>query len=178
MAIDTKNLVIGAGEMTLKGKDDVAEVNVGATTGAEFSFNQTTNDVFCDQSVYPIFSYITKGECTGKITMLEATMRNMIIALGGDPEDIVSDTTKETYTFKADLQELINFKMVYKTPRIQDKTKFITVTMNKVQSTKGLTLTFNKEKENTFSFEFKALVDSSTTPPSLGSIAIDKLTAE
>lgn len=178
MGINVENLMLGAGVMTLKGPHDATAIDVGATTGAEFKFSQTLNDVMCDQSVYPIFSYVSKGECTGKINLLEGTMRNLVAALGGDPNDIQTDITKYTYTFKAELQQVTNFLMVYKAPRIQDKTKFITITMNKVLSSGGMTLTFQKDKENTVTFEFRALVDDSVTPPVLGSIAIDKLGTE
>ena len=172
--INTENILIGGGNMTLKFGEDTTPVDIGACSDMEVDIANKILQVECDQSIYPIAQYIIKGDVKGSVNMVEGSMRNLVIAMGGDPGDIVDDVDKVTYTIPGSAQEVPSAIMVYKVARVQDKTKFITLTLNKVQSSSGLKLTFKKDKENSFKFEFVAMADASLNN-SPGKLEIDKI---
>lgn len=180
MAKDAKNVHIGAGTLTLEFEGDAAPVDVGYTRGFNLEASTKILDIFADQALDPIDQVIVGRDTKGTVELLEMTMRNMVTALGGDPNDVELDELlhTETYTIKSNLVAPPSAKLIYKVARPKDETKFITVTLNKIQSSGGLKLVFVKDKENAFTFSFKALATTINDEQVLGVIVKDQYDSE
>jgi hypothetical protein len=178
--IEKKNIEMGGGDMYLQTVGTAGDgTAVGASRNASIDISSKILSIECDQATYPIEQMIIKNECKGEIELLESSVRNMVLALGGDPDDIVEDTQnhKWTYTIGGTLMAPPEFKLTYKIPRIRDDSKFIIFTFYRIQSSGGLKLTFQREKENTFKFSFTALADPANDN-NVGTIVKEMITGE
>lgn len=176
--INTDNIAIGEGDLTLKGSNDVEAIAVGACANHSIDFSTKQLKVECGQSLFPILQFIIGIECKGDIDLLEASMRNLVIAFGGDPNDIQTVGNSYVYTIEGVLSEPPSFELEYKVPRVQDKTKYIAVKLFKVQSAGGLKFVFKKDKENSYKFSYTGLADTTQEGNPVGTITIDLLGSE
>ena len=178
--IETKNVEIGGGDVYIQTHGTAGDgTAMGASRNASVDLSTKLLTIECDQSTFPIEQLIIKNECKGEVELLESSVRNLVLAFGGNPADIVEDTVnhKWTYIIKSVLAEPPSFKLTMKIPRVKDKTKFIIFTFYKIQSSGGLKLTFQREKENTFKFNWVALADPSNDND-VGTIVKEQITGE
>ena len=172
---DSDNIHIGAGVMSLKFKGELTATEVGFSRNFVLDASVKTLDIQADQSLDPVKQLIIGRDTKGTIELIEMTMRNLVTALGGDPADVVQDLENNTltYTIKSSVIAPPEAELIYKVPRPNDETKFITINLLKVQSAGGLKLQFVKDKENAFTYSFKALAKEVDTVMTLGTIQID-----
>jgi hypothetical protein len=179
--IEKKNIEMGGGDMYLQTVGTAGDgTALGASKNASIDIATKLLTIECDQSTFAIEQMIIKNECKGEIELLESSVRNMVLAFGGNPADIVEDTVnhKWTYTIKTVLSAPPEFKLTFKIPRVRDNTKFIIFTFYRIQSSGGLKLTFQREKENTFKFSFIALADTTQTDNPVGTIVKEMIEGE
>ena len=173
---DVNNIHIGEGNLTLQFDDDEAPVAIGACANHVLDFSTKLLKIETGQSLLPIEQFIIGVECKGSIDMIEASMRNLVIAFGGDPNDVEASEPAGTlsYTIKSDVVAPPSAELVYEVGRPYDKTKKFRITLYKVQSSGGLKLTFKKDKENTFKFEYTALAYTDDDSNDVGIIEMDE----
>jgi len=169
------DIQIGAGNLSLKFKGEANPTFVGLSRDFNLESQPKLLNILADQSLDPVKQVIIGRDTKGTIVLLEMSMRNLVIALGGDPNDVVEDieNNKLTYTIKSNLVAPPEAELIYKVPRPMDETKYITITLLKIQSSGGLKLQFVKDKENAFTFSFVALPKEVDNVMTLGTLEID-----
>jgi len=161
MAVNTENIEIGEGNLTLKFEGEAAAVDVGGCIDAELDIKIKDLDVEVGQYIDPIDSFDVSREITFDITLKEDTMRNFVTALGGDPADITDDVDKETYDLPGNSVNISKFaELIYTVPRVRNKAKVRQITLYKVKSKGGIKYSFKKDKEVQYKVSFKAYADS------------------
>jgi len=179
MAKDNQNVHLGEGDLTLKFADDSVATEIGWCKDFQLDAKVKMLSIEAGQSIYPISQFITGVDMKVSVIALESTLRNLVAAYGGDPNDIAEKQGQAgtfVYTFLADIIAPPEAELVYKVPRPFDKTKYITLTLNKVQSGGGLQLQFQKLKENTFKMEFTALAKEVQSVMTVGTLEMDDYT--
>jgi len=162
MAVDINNIEIGEGDLTVwvgVGPDGditgATEVQVGATRGATFSAKKTYKDVEVGQVLAPVQTFVVGEEASLRVTLLENSLNNLVLAMGGDVDDISGDT----YTFGND-RKVVYCKVQYKVRQAQTfglgSAKYDTITLFRAVVSEGLELPFAKGEERTFEVTFKA----------------------
>lgn len=180
MSKNANNVHIGAGTLTLEFSADEGPIDIGYTRGFNLEANTKILDIFADQALDPIDQLIIGRDTKGTVELLEMTMRNLVVTLGGDPADVELDEETHTYTYtiKSNLVAPPSAKLIYTVARPKDPTKNIVVTLLKVQSSGGMKLMFVKDKENAFTFAFKALATDVNDEQVLGSIVMQQYDTE
>jgi len=180
MSKDNQNVHLGEGDLLLKFPDDNAAVEIGWCKDFQLDAKVKMLSIEAGQSIYPISQFITGVDMKVSVIALESTLRNLIAAYGGDPNEITESIPvgSHKYTFTADLMTPPEAVLTYKVPRPFDKTKFIELTLNRVQSGGGLQLQFQKLKENTFKMEFTALAEENGGVKTVGTLEMDEYDPE
>ena len=161
MAINIDNIEIGEGDLTVwvgvdseGGVGGVTQVEVGASRGAELAIKKSYKDIEIGQVLAPVQAPIIGEEASLKVTLLENTLKNLVIALGGDTDDISVDT----YTF-GNSKKVTYCKVQYKCQQAQTfggVAKYDTVILFRTIAAEGLSLAFAKADERAFDVTFKA----------------------
>lgn len=160
MSIESKNIEIGEGDFTIKFEGAAEATDVGACEGAELSVANKYKEVECGQTLDPIEAFLIGRDIKFKIDLKEDTMRNVVIALGGDPDDITSDLSKEVYEFPALSVSTTPFlEAIYTVKRVIDKTKVKSVQLYKCKGVGNFKYAYKKDKERVFTLELKAFAD-------------------
>ena len=176
--INSENLELGEGNLTLKLEGDEAAKDVGACEDMSITLTSKTLDISCGQSLLPIDSFIIGEDIKLKVNLKEDTIRNFVLCTGGDPADIYDGETSEIYKLPGgSIRRMPFMEVVYKVPRVKDKTKFVTYTFYKCKADGKLTYAFKKDKERVFTLELTAYPDS-TNSDSPGKVVKDKFDAE
>jgi hypothetical protein len=160
MAVDTNNIEIGEGDLTLQFDLEDEPTDVGGCIGAELEIKTKDLDVNVGQYIDAIDTFDISREIMFSITLKEDTMRNFVTALGGDPGDITVSDNVEIYSLPSNSVNSSKFaELIYKVARVRDKTKFKTVTLYRVKSKGGIKYSFNKDKEIQYKVTFQAYAD-------------------
>lgn len=160
MAVNTENIEIGEGDLTLQFEGEASAVDVGGCMDAELGIKIKDLDVEVGQYIDPIDSFDVSREITFDITLKEDTMRNFVTALGGDPADITDAVDQETYDLPGNSVNTSKFaELIYTVARVRDKTKVRRVTLYKVKSKGGIKYSFKKDKEVQYKVSFQAYAD-------------------
>ena len=176
MAVDTDNIEIGEGNLSLKFEGESTATDIGGCSGAVLDVSLKDLDVDVGQYIDPIDTFIIGRKISFEVTFKEDTMRNFVTAFGGDPADIDDNVGDETYSFPANGVETTKYALlVYAVPRVREKTKFKTVSLWRVKATGGLKYVFDKEKIVAYKVTFKAYADA-THSGSPGQLVREKLT--
>jgi hypothetical protein len=176
MAVDTNNIEIGEGNLTLQFEGEDEATDVGGCIGAELEVKTKDLDISVGQYIDPVDTFDISREITFGVTLKEDTLRNFVTAMGGDPADITDGET-EIYSFPANSVITAKFaELIYTVARVRDKTKFRKVTLYKVKAKGGVKYSFNKDKEVQYKAMFTAYADS-VHDGKPGKIERDKLAA-
>jgi len=161
MAVNIDNIEIGEGDLTVwvgvAPDGDITgatEVAVGASRGAELTVKKSYKDVEVGQVLAPVQTFIVGEEASLKVTLLENALNNLVMAMGGDTDDIAGDT----YTF-GNRKQVTYCKVQYKCQQAQTfggVAKYDTVILFRAVASEGLSLAFAKGDERTFDVTFKA----------------------
>lgn len=159
---DADKIELGAGNLKIKVLDSGPEVYVGGTLGAEFAYTPEMKDIEVDQTMAPITTVMIGEEGTLKVTILENTMRNLVIALGMDPDADITGTaaTPETVEFGGKHSPVWLY-LTYFVEQTADTAEDWIVYLYKARVTSGLTLPFSKEEERRFEVTFTAYANVS-----------------
>lgn len=179
MAVNKDNLEFGAGSMTLQYANDIAPVDIGGCSNAGMEIKTEDIDVDVDQYLDPLDNFIVGRVITFSVDMKEDTLRNLVIASGGDPDDIDTeeDPEKEIYHFPASSVQSSPFaELIYKVARIKNKSKYKTVILYKVKNQGGVNFKYEKKKERFYSVKFQAYADAAHDGKP-GKVEYEKLTA-
>jgi hypothetical protein len=161
MSIDVNNIELGEGNLTLEVEGDAAAVDVGACEGMQITTNPKVLDITCGQTMHPIESFVIADEFKFKIDLKEDTLRHFVIAIGGDPAEITTDLSVESYLLPGgSIRRMPFVEVVYAVPRVADATKFTTYTFYKCKSDGKIAYAFNKDKERIITLEMQAFADS------------------
>jgi len=161
MAVNSNNIEIGEGDLSLKYEGEAAATDVGGCSDAELDIKVKNLSVEVGQLIDPVDNFMTGREINFSITMKEDTMRNFVIAAGGDPEDIVVAAGEEQYDFPANSVSTSPYaELIYKVSRVRNKLKFRTLTLWKVKALGGIKYAYNKNKEVMYKVTFTAFADS------------------
>lgn len=158
MSFNVDNIEIGAGNLTLQYPDDVSPVDIGGCTDAVFKPSLESLDVFFDQAIDPVDSFDIRSEVTFEVTMKEDILRNLVIAMGGDPSEIdSSDVDDDVFNIPGGSVRKSKFAVLhYDAPTIEDKTKSKIVHLYKVKVQGGTEVPFKKDEERMYAVVFKA----------------------
>ncbi len=162
--MNSENIEIGAGNLTLQFDGDVAPVDVGGCANAELEIKNEEIDVQFDQLLDPADTFIVGREITFSVDLKEDTLRNLVIAAGGDPagiDDGDTDPTKAIYEFPANSVSPAAFaELTYSVAQVRNKTKVKKVVLYKVKNMGGVKFKYEKKKERIYSCKFRAYADN------------------
>ena len=161
MAVNTDNIEIGEGDLTLQFEGEAEPTDVGGCIDAELEIKTKDLDVEVGQYIDPVDTFDISREISFSITLKEDTMRNFVTALGGDPADITVSDDKDIYSFPANSVNTSKFaELIYTVARVRDKTKYRKITLYKVKAKGGIKYSFKKDKEVQYKVMFQAYADS------------------
>jgi len=170
-----QNINIGEGDCELQGPDDNDYVNVGACRDAELDAKLKKLFVKDGRYLMPIKSFTIDKEFKFNILLVETQARNLAIALGVDPADIIDDAEKETIKiFGNVIEDIPNFKLKYTVPNVYNKEKKIRFIFTRVEISGDFKLAFQNDKEWVYKLECMALPDPDAAGLAM-EIQMDKL---
>lgn len=160
MSVNTNNIEIGEGDLTLQFEGEDEATDVGGCIDAELEVKTKDLDVEVGQYIDPVDTFDISREITFGIVLKEDTMRNFVIALGGDPADITTSDDKDIYSFPANSVITSKFaELIYTVARVREKTKYRKVTLYRVKAKGGIKYSFKKDKEVQYKVMFQAYAD-------------------
>ncbi len=119
--INTNNFEIGEGDLSLKYEGEGAAVDVGGCIDAELDVKVKNLSVEVGQLIDPVDNFMTGREINFSITLKEDSMRNFVIAAGGDPADIVVAIGEEQYDFPSNSVATSKYaELIYKVARVRN----------------------------------------------------------
>lgn len=161
MAVNTDNIEIGEGNMSLQFEGEDVATDVGGCADAVLDVSIKDLDVEVGQFIDPVDNFIVGRAIKFEVVLKEDTLRNFVIASGGDPADITDSSEFEIYSFPANSVAVSKFaELIYTVARVRDKTKYRKVTLYKVKSVGGIKYAYKKDKEVFYKATFKAFADS------------------
>ena len=166
MSVDITNIEIGEGVLGITyGVDDdgsggTAIADVGATLGAELSYKKNHKDIEIGQVLAAVKSPVIGEEGTFKVKMLESSINNLAIALGGSPSLVTTDATSERYVF-GNNKTTVYHKLTYTTPQIDDSSKDDIIIVYRARVDDISPVGFSKTEERAFEVTFKMFPETS-----------------
>lgn len=160
MSFDASKIELGEGVLTLKASGDSSPVDVGGTSGANFSYVPNFKKIEIGQSMSPVKTIMIGEEGKFKVKLAESSMRNLAIALGLAPSSVSSSVSSDTITFGGKVSAT-TYEAVYTVPQIDTPAKNYVFTFYKAQAVSGLALPFEKSNERFFEVEFELMADAS-----------------
>ena len=124
--MDTQNLEIGEGNLTVEYGSEGTGTDVGICIGANIKVEVEDLDVEAGQQIDPVDNFDIKRMIQFAVTLKEDTMRNLVLAMGGDPADIddVGTPGHTIYVLPGGSVQGGEFsELVYTVARVKDKTK-------------------------------------------------------
>jgi len=163
MSIDTSKIELGAGNLSIKASGEAIFTDCGAAMDAEANYKVERKEVECAQVPGTVKNPIVGTAAEFKVQVLERSMRNVIIGMGGDPADIIVNAGPPA---DHEVQMGGSFKSIdcdikYEVPQVDDRSKTDTFEMWKANAVSGIVLPYKKKGESIFELNFKGLVDSS-----------------
>jgi len=160
MPIDTSKIEIGAGDLFIKEAGAGDYTFAGASLDAELTPTVERKNIECAQVPGPVKGPIVGTKALFKCQLLERSLRNLILTLGGDPADIASETEYDEFKWGGKFQD-IELDVKYEVPQVDDRTKKDYLYIWKAKAINGLTLPYKKKTESIFEITFEGFVDSS-----------------
>lgn len=161
MGIDTSKIEIGAGDLHIKAAGEADFTNCGAALDAELNPTTERKDIECAQVPGPVKGKITGTKVLFKVQLLERSLRNVALAMGGNPADISAETGPPAYhEFKwGGKFEDVECDIKYEVPQTDDRSKKDILQISKAKSLGAITLPFKKKLETIFEITFQGYVD-------------------
>ncbi|MCA9813015.1 MAG: hypothetical protein KC483_09180 [Nitrosarchaeum sp.] len=160
MAVDVANVEIGEGDLGIKVGDEMAFTDVGGCRNASLKVETEDKDVEVGQFIDPIGSFDVARMIEFTIELVEDTMRNMVIAFGGDPAEITDAGGDLVYDFPANSVQGATFMALeYSVKQVLDSAKVKKVELFKCKPVGGVEVQFNKKNEKVYPVTFKAYAD-------------------
>lgn len=189
MAVDLDKIELGAGALIIYHFVDNTNVfwdsftwdsgwywpdewEVGAMLDATFGGKKIYKDISIGAVMAAVKSGVIGAEGEMKVKMMESSMANLIIAMGGDPEDVTTDATSEKYVFGGSAKSVI-FGLKYEVPHLEDATKVDTLIVYRGVPVDMSPIIFSKTEERGFEVTFK-LLGEKTRQWNLGDFSIEK----
>lgn len=160
--MEPKNLEIGEGDLTLQFEGEDTPTNVGICENFRLNIQSQDLDVYTGQALDPIQNFNIGRTLEAKIILKEMTLRNIVIASGGDPADIdtQSEPGKEIYQFPGNSVSTPAFaELVYSVPNVNNKTKKSEVVFYRAKSVGNAEFAYVKDKERFVEVTFRAYAD-------------------
>lgn len=162
MAVSLAKIEVGAGVLGVTygvgydGSGGAEIADVGACEGAELAPTREYKDIKIARSLAEVKSVYIGNGATFKIALLESSINNIVIGLGGDPGDVTTDATSEKYVFGGQKGLAVMHKLVYTVPQIDDATKDDIITVYRARVDGLSPVAFKTEEERKWEITFKA----------------------
>jgi len=170
---DPVNIELGEGLLTLKSSGDVTPIDVGYSSGANFSYTPSYKDIESGIAFSAVKSVMIGEEGVFKIKLQESTMRNLVIAMGLSPSTISSSASSDVIVFGGSAKARVYYLLNYKVAQIDTPAKFYEFVGFKAAAVSGLALNFSRTDERAFEITFKLFPDA-TQNNILGKIVKDR----
>lgn len=160
--MDTDNIKIGEGDLTLQYEGEAEPTNVGACRNCDMDYKISSILIKEGKYTAPIDKMDTEVLVTLEIELIEANMRNLVIAFGGTPNvDIDENTEPGTLIYKpSGMVKTSKFcELIYSVPQVKSKTKKDIYTIFRAKSMDGIKFSHRKDKELFFKAKFHAFAD-------------------
>lgn len=166
MAYESDNIQIGAGNLFIKAASDNDYVDVGGCRDASLDVKQKNLNIEIDQVLDPVDRFIIGREATFMVTLVEASFRNLAIAVGLDPADIdTTDPDKDVFTlFGNQILSVGYMKLKYDIPQLIDKTKSVRYFADRVKVDGNVQIGFDKDKEQVYKVKLTIFPDPDSDP--------------
>lgn len=163
MSIDTSKIEIGAGNLSVKAAGEGDYTDCGAALDAELAPKVERKEVECAQVLGTVKAPIVGTAVEFKVQLLERSLRNVALALGGDPADISAEVGPPAYhEFKwGGSFKNTECDIKYEVPQVDDRDKTDTLRIKKALAINGTTLPYKKKNETIFELTFMGIVDTS-----------------
>lgn len=180
MAVDLEKIELGAGELILFHFlnndtlfwDDAAfewdagcywpvewEIGAGGVEScieAEMTGKMLYKDMEIGRAAAQIKSCVIGAEGEMKIKMIETAMENLVISMGGDPDDITTDATSEKYVFGGSAKQVV-FGLRYQVAHLDNADKKDVLTLYRGIPYDMAPVPFSKSAERMWEVTFKLL---------------------
>ncbi|MBX7047226.1 MAG: hypothetical protein K1X86_15455 [Ignavibacteria bacterium] len=158
---DTNNLKLGEGTLTVQFEGENAPVDVGFCRNCDMDFKVNSISIEDGLNQSPIDSLDTNSAVSLEIELMEPTMRNFVLAVGGTPSDIevVEESGSLIYKPAGGVQTSKFCQVVYKVRQVKNKTKQDIYTFYKCKSLEGVKFSHRKNKELVFKVKLMAFSD-------------------
>lgn len=160
MSVDLTKIELGEGTLALThgvgydGSGGTAIADVGATNGAEFSYKKIHKDIEIGQALAAVKSPIIGEEGTFKVTLMETDIDLIAIGMGGDPANVTTDASSETFQFGGDKTTIMH-KLVYTVPQLDDAALDDVLTLHRCRIDDLSPIPFSKGEERKYELTFK-----------------------
>lgn len=190
MAVDLNKIELGAGELLIYHFAnnnplywdsgllwDAAyywpdEWQVGTMVNAEFGGKMIGKDIIIGAAVAAVKSATIGAEGLFKATMIESALEQLVIAIGGDPDDIITATSADKFVFGGSAKQVI-FGLRYSMPKLESPTKRYILELFKGVPQGIDALPFAKTEERSYEVTFNLLGDKNRNWQ-LGTFYIEK----
>lgn len=158
--IDTSKIEIGAGDLYIKEAGAGDYTFTGASLDAELNPSVERKNIECAQVPGPVKGPIVGTKVLFKVQLLERSLRNLILGVGGDPVDITAGSGYEEFKWGGKFAD-IELDVKYEVPQVDDRTKKDYLYIWKAKAINGYPLPYKKKNETIFEITFEGFVDSS-----------------
>jgi len=160
--IDTSKIEIGAGDLYIKEAGAGDYTFAGASMDAELTPTVERKNIECAQVPGPVKGPIVGTKVLFKVQLLERSLRNIILTMGGDPADISSESGYDEFKWGGKFAD-IELDVKYEVPQVDDRTKKDYLYIWIAKAINGITLPYKKKNETIFEITFEGFVDSTNS---------------
>jgi len=133
-----------------------SEYYAGSSINAELESGKIGKDISIGRVKAAVKNATIGAKGTFKIKIFESSLENIMIAVGADPRDMVTDTTSEKYVFYNSGKNEY-FTLRYTIPRLDDPNKKDMLEIYKVLPQGLEPLPFSKSDERSFEVSFNCI---------------------